>query len=241
MAALSSASCCSTILLVGGGGVIPRTPNAPLCIGKLMAVPVFSSQDRGTMLAPSSALLPEQGWQTTGATGSLQNLKKFNSQDFKDLRALCLSQGLLFEDATFPAHVSSIGPTLLPEEKLWQIQWKRPTVSSSSSGISWHCCWMGALMASGYFTLGLQVCVVQQRIPPGEHWKHTCKKGSLLWDVWREDNLCNINDFTRYIFVGSLLLPVKLTRTTVLTLICFWRTLCKPEKLLNSTEDLWFL
>ncbi|XP_015478651.1 calpain-13-like isoform X1 [Parus major] len=79
------------------------------------------------MLAPSSAPIPEQGWQTTGATGSLQNLKKFNSQDFRELRALCLSQGLLFEDATFPAHISSIGPSLLPEEKLWQIQWKRPT------------------------------------------------------------------------------------------------------------------
>lgn len=60
----------------------------------------------------------------------------------------------------------------------------------------------------------------------------------MLWDVWREDNLCNINDFARYIFVGSLLLPVNLTRTTVPTLICFWRTLCKPEKLLNSFEDL---
>ncbi|XP_037989004.1 calpain-13 isoform X2 [Motacilla alba alba] len=79
------------------------------------------------MLAPGSAPMPEQGWQTAGATGSLQNLKKFNSQDFRDLRASCLSQGLLFEDATFPAHVSSIGPTLLPEEKLRQIQWKRPT------------------------------------------------------------------------------------------------------------------
>ncbi|XP_053794449.1 calpain-13 [Vidua chalybeata] len=79
------------------------------------------------MLAPSSAPMPEQGWQTTGATGSLQNIKKFNRQDFRDLRALCLSQGLLFEDATFPAHISSIGPTLLPEEKLRKIQWKRPT------------------------------------------------------------------------------------------------------------------
>ncbi|XP_059696717.1 calpain-13 isoform X3 [Haemorhous mexicanus] len=79
------------------------------------------------MLAPSSAPTPEQGWRTTGATGSPQNLRKFNSQDFRDLRASCLSQGLLFEDATFPAHISSIGPTLLPEEKLRQIQWKRPT------------------------------------------------------------------------------------------------------------------
>ncbi|KAF1501126.1 UNVERIFIED_CONTAM: Calpain-13, partial [Eudyptes pachyrhynchus] len=48
-------------------------------------------------------------------------------QDFNHLRALCLSQGLLFEDATFPAHVSSIGPNLLPEDKLRRIQWKRPT------------------------------------------------------------------------------------------------------------------
>ncbi|XP_076190826.1 calpain-13 isoform X4 [Aptenodytes patagonicus] len=92
-----------------------------------MAVHVSPSQERGTMLAPGSALMWEQGWQTTGATGSLQNLKKFNNQDFNRLRALCLSQGLLFEDATFPAHVSSIGPNLLPEDKLRQIQWKRPT------------------------------------------------------------------------------------------------------------------
>ncbi|NXL57595.1 CAN13 protein, partial [Chordeiles acutipennis] len=47
-------------------------------------------------------------------------------QDFNHLRALCLSQGLLFEDATFPAHISSIGPNLLPEDKLRQIQWRRP-------------------------------------------------------------------------------------------------------------------
>nr|XP_009935660.1 PREDICTED: calpain-13 [Opisthocomus hoazin] len=79
------------------------------------------------MLAPGSTLTSEQGWQTTGATGSLQQLKKFNNQDFNRLRALCLSQGLLFEDATFPAHVSSIGPNLLPEDKLRQVQWKRPT------------------------------------------------------------------------------------------------------------------
>lgn len=87
------------------------------------------------MLAPSSALMLEQGWQTTGARGSPQNLKNFNNQDFNQLRALCLSQGLLFEDATFPAHVSSIGPNLLPADKLWQIQWKRPTVSYSSRGV----------------------------------------------------------------------------------------------------------
>lgn len=81
------------------------------------------------MFAPGSGLTLEQGWQTTGTTGSLQNLRKFNNQDFNHLRASCLSQGVLFEDATFPAHVSSIGPNLLPEGELCQIQWKRPTVS----------------------------------------------------------------------------------------------------------------
>ncbi|NXT21107.1 CAN13 protein, partial [Syrrhaptes paradoxus] len=48
-------------------------------------------------------------------------------QDFSHLQTLCLSQGLLFEDATFPAQVSSIGPNLLPEDELQQIHWKRPT------------------------------------------------------------------------------------------------------------------
>ncbi|NWW89281.1 CAN13 protein, partial [Rhynochetos jubatus] len=47
-------------------------------------------------------------------------------QDFNRQRAFCLKQGLLFEDATFPAHVKSIGPNLLPEDQLRQIQWKRP-------------------------------------------------------------------------------------------------------------------
>ncbi|NXJ04971.1 CAN13 protein, partial [Odontophorus gujanensis] len=48
-------------------------------------------------------------------------------QDFEHLRSLCLSQGLLFEDDTFPADVSSIGPKLLPKDKLRQIVWKRPS------------------------------------------------------------------------------------------------------------------
>jgi len=139
--ALSFASCCSTILLwVGGGGgrgvfASPHAAKAPLWIRKLTAVHVPPSQERGTMLAPGSTLTSEQGWQTTGATGSLQNLKKFNNQDFNRLRALCLSQGLLFEDATFPAHVSSIGPNLLPEDKLRRVQWKRPTVSYASQRV----------------------------------------------------------------------------------------------------------
>uniref|UniRef100_G1N1G7 Uncharacterized protein n=1 Tax=Meleagris gallopavo TaxID=9103 RepID=G1N1G7_MELGA len=78
------------------------------------------------MLNLSSALRLEQGMQTAGTTGGLQNLRKFNNQDFEHLRSLCLSQGLLFEDDTFPADISSIGPNLLPKDELQQIVWKRP-------------------------------------------------------------------------------------------------------------------
>ncbi|OXB59832.1 hypothetical protein ASZ78_014480 [Callipepla squamata] len=83
--------------------------------------------ERGTVLSLSSALRIEQGMQMAGTSGSLQNLRKFNDQDFEHLRSLCLSQGLLFEDDTFPADVSSIGPNLLPKDELRQIVWKRPS------------------------------------------------------------------------------------------------------------------
>ncbi|XP_061846351.1 calpain-13 [Colius striatus] len=78
------------------------------------------------MFASGSPPNLEEDSQKTGATGSLQNVKKFNNQDFDHLRALCLRQGLLFEDATFPAHISSIGLNLLPGDQLQQIKWKRP-------------------------------------------------------------------------------------------------------------------
>ncbi|XP_015712371.1 calpain-13-like isoform X3 [Coturnix japonica] len=86
-----------------------------------------AAKERGTMLNLSSALRLEQGMQTAGISGGLQNLRKFNNQDFEHLRSLCLSQGLLFEDDTFPAHSSSIGHNLLPKDELRQIEWKRPT------------------------------------------------------------------------------------------------------------------
>lgn len=70
-----------------------------------------------------------QGWQTKERSGSLHNPKKFNNQDFNHLRDYCLSRGLLFEDDTFPARISSIGPGLLSENELRRIKWKRPNVS----------------------------------------------------------------------------------------------------------------
>uniref|UniRef100_A0A8D2LX19 Uncharacterized protein n=1 Tax=Varanus komodoensis TaxID=61221 RepID=A0A8D2LX19_VARKO len=63
--------------------------------------------------------------------GSLASPKKFKNQDFVRLRDHCLNHGLLFEDYTFPADHSSIGPGLLSDAQLLQIQWFRPTVSSS--------------------------------------------------------------------------------------------------------------
>ncbi|XP_075781447.1 calpain-13 [Pelodiscus sinensis] len=70
----------------------------------------------------------QPGRQTKGRAGSLQNPQKFKNQDFTQLRDYCLRRRLLFEDETFPAHVSSIGFSLLSEDKLSHIQWKRPTM-----------------------------------------------------------------------------------------------------------------
>lgn len=54
---------------------------------------------------------------------------KFKGQDFKTLRDRCLSRGLLFEDETFPADISSIGPLLLQGKHLSSLRWERPKVS----------------------------------------------------------------------------------------------------------------
>lgn len=69
-------------------------------------------------------------YQNSGRIGSLAFPRKFKDQDFNLLRDLCLSQGMLFEDDTFPAHLSSIGPRLLQGVNLHQLTWKRPSVSS---------------------------------------------------------------------------------------------------------------
>ncbi|XP_077197117.1 calpain-13-like isoform X2 [Paroedura picta] len=68
----------------------------------------------------------EQGVEKTWRPGSPISPQNFLNQDFVDLRDHCLSRGTLFEDDTFPAHFSSIGPRILPDDKLHQIQWRRP-------------------------------------------------------------------------------------------------------------------
>lgn len=57
---------------------------------------------------------------------------KFKGQDFNYLWDCCLSRGLLFEDETFPAEVSSIGLELLKGKDLSSLKWKRPKVSEPS-------------------------------------------------------------------------------------------------------------
>ena len=57
---------------------------------------------------------------------------QFNSQDFNYLWDRCLSRGLLFEDETFPAEISSIGLELLKGKDLSCLKWKRPKVSEPS-------------------------------------------------------------------------------------------------------------
>ncbi|XP_004451128.2 calpain-13-like [Dasypus novemcinctus] len=59
---------------------------------------------------------------------------KFKDQDFYSLRDQCLSKGQLFEDETFPAMASSIGPKLLNEIDLLHLQWKRPKDKELSNG-----------------------------------------------------------------------------------------------------------
>ncbi|XP_054422070.1 calpain-13 [Pteronotus mesoamericanus] len=51
---------------------------------------------------------------------------KFKGQDFDTLWDHCLSRGLLFEDETFPAEISSIGLELLKGKDLSSLKWKRP-------------------------------------------------------------------------------------------------------------------
>lgn len=54
---------------------------------------------------------------------------KFKGQDFNSLRDHCLRRGLLFEDETFPAEISSIGMKVLQKTPLPSLTWKRPKVS----------------------------------------------------------------------------------------------------------------
>ncbi|KAJ7340994.1 hypothetical protein JRQ81_004467, partial [Phrynocephalus forsythii] len=66
--------------------------------------------------------------QNSGKTRSPDSPQNFKNQDFIELRDYYHSHGLLFEDPTFPADISSIGPKVLSEDNLHKIEWIRPTV-----------------------------------------------------------------------------------------------------------------
>ncbi|XP_053315066.1 calpain-13-like [Spea bombifrons] len=67
-----------------------------------------------------------EGQQFQRSVGTVDSPKKFRGQDFSDIRETCFNRRQLFEDETFPAHLSSIGQQLLPMDKLLSIKWKRP-------------------------------------------------------------------------------------------------------------------
>ncbi|XP_029448878.1 calpain-13-like isoform X2 [Rhinatrema bivittatum] len=96
-------------MLTGGGCCLPRRQQSVM-----MPIPgVFQNIFQGRKMQ--------------GKFGSLENPRKFKDQDFDYLREYCQRQRILFEDETFPAHISSIGPSLLSEDKLRSLKWKRPS------------------------------------------------------------------------------------------------------------------
>ncbi|XP_018117465.1 calpain 3 isoform X2 [Xenopus laevis] len=57
---------------------------------------------------------------------SSESPKIFNNQDFYALRELHLKKGVLFQDEEFPADLRVIGPHLIDELKIQNMQWRRP-------------------------------------------------------------------------------------------------------------------
>ncbi|KAJ1157918.1 hypothetical protein NDU88_010615 [Pleurodeles waltl] len=58
--------------------------------------------------------------------GSLANPRRFKEQDFESLRNYQLSKGQNFKDDTFPANISIIGPKLIEELRIQNVEWRRP-------------------------------------------------------------------------------------------------------------------
>ncbi|XP_033001343.1 calpain-13-like [Lacerta agilis] len=69
---------------------------------------------------------PEPGVPKPERAGNVDSPVKFKNQDFAQLRYQCLNHGVLFQDETFPANLSSIGPLPFLENP-YIIEWRRPT------------------------------------------------------------------------------------------------------------------
>ncbi|KAM4770841.1 calpain-13-like [Rhinophrynus dorsalis] len=76
------------------------------------------------MLASRTNGHPRQ--QGYNAAGSLETPRRFKNQDFDTLRELHLKKGLLFNDDSFPADQSSLGPKLADKFSMQKVEWKRP-------------------------------------------------------------------------------------------------------------------
>lgn len=69
---------------------------------------------------------------TKGGMGSTAKPLKFLDQDYNALQDYCLKNNLRFVDDYFPPEPPSIGKDRLTRDQMARIEWKRPTVSSST-------------------------------------------------------------------------------------------------------------
>lgn len=63
--------------------------------------------------------------------GTSENPERFQQQDYLQLKKLLMTQNKLFRDEAFPPDQRSIGQDKLVPEKLAQVQWLRPRVSTA--------------------------------------------------------------------------------------------------------------
>ncbi|XP_048364454.1 calpain-13 [Sphaerodactylus townsendi] len=185
----------------------------------------------------------QQGWKKTGGDGNLTSTQKFMNQDFVDLRDRCLSRGIRFEDDTFPALISSIGPHLLSEDKLHQIQWMRPTDILENpklivDGVSRFDilqgeigdCWFLAALGS----LTLQQRFLENVLPKDQDFKHNYA-GIFHFRFWHFGDWMDVVIDDRLPFLNGSYLSVHPRNTNE-----FWPSLLEKAyaKLRGSYQNL---
>ncbi|XP_054845174.1 calpain-13-like [Eublepharis macularius] len=185
----------------------------------------------------------EQDWQTIGRAGNPTSPQKFLKQDFVYLRDYCLSQGVLFEDDTFPAHVSSIGYNLLSEDKLHQIQWMRPNDILENPKLIVNDvsrfdilqgeigdCWLLAALGS----LTLQQRFLENVIPKDQDFKHNYA-GIFHFRFWHFGDWMDVVIDDRLPFLNGRYLSVHPRSTSE-----FWPSLLEKAyaKLHGSYQNL---
>ncbi|XP_044515528.1 calpain-13 [Gracilinanus agilis] len=80
--------------------------------------------EQGKVLQFGEAMFHNQT--RTSYSSAMDNIVRFQNQDFASLRDHCLRNGVLFEDDLFPANDSAIGYRLLSEKHLSSPVWYRP-------------------------------------------------------------------------------------------------------------------